>query len=389
MHELFEKLMDQINLPLELRQSQAFYGADIANVEVHTVSNLWHFYLSFPEILDVEDYKTLKGHLEEAFQNIARIKLTILPEDKSYTNKELNDYYHLVFQQDGCNVPSFSNIFEKYQFYIDQNDNKKYLITSDLANMSYFEDNYIPQMEAIYSDFGFSDIKIFTKVDHELSAQLAEDHRKQIEEATNQQVEQIQQQAINIANNKPAPKKEVKLKAGEVPTKLELGREIGPKEPVTQMVEINTEENRVIFEGYIFDVERKVTKNGKNLIIFKMTDYTSSFVVQRWERKDTDLLSFDLIKTGMWVKVRGNVVMNNFTRDLVLEAQDVVEVKHPVRQDLMPEGEKRVEFHAHTNMSTMDAIEPAGALVERAAKWGHKAIAITDHAGVQGFPRSL
>ncbi|OFI48617.1 PolC-type DNA polymerase III [Floricoccus tropicus] len=388
MHELFEKLMDQINLPLEIRQSQAFYGADIANVEVHTVSNLWHFYLSFPAILDVEDYKTLKGHLEEAFQNIARIKLTILPEDKSYTKKELNDYYHLVFQQDGCNVPSFSNIFEKYQFYIDQNDNKKYLITSDLANMSYFEDNYIPQMEAIYSDFGFSDIKIFTKVDHELSAQLAEDHRKQIEEATNQQVEQIQQQAINIANNKPAPKKEVKLKAGEVPTKLELGREIGPKEPVTQMVEINTEENRVIFEGYIFDVERKVTKNGKNLIIFKMTDYTSSFVVQRWERKDTDLLSFDLIKTGMWVKVRGNVVMNNFTRDLVLEAQDIVEVKHPARQDLMPEGEKRVEFHAHTNMSTMDAIEPAGALVERAAKWGHKAIAITDHAGVQGFPEA-
>jgi exonuclease, DNA polymerase III, epsilon subunit family len=72
-------------------------------------------------------------------------------------------------------------------------------------------------------------------------------------------------------------------------------------------------------------------------------------------------------------------------RDLTINAYDINAVNHPSRQDTA-EGEKRVELHLHSSMSTMDATNSIGDFAKQAAKWGHKAIAITDHSGVQGFP---
>ena len=142
------------------------------------------------------------------------------------------------------------------------------------------------------------------------------------------------------------------------------------KAEVTPMIDITTEENRIVFEGVVFDVEHKVTRTGRVLINFKMTDYTSSFSLQKWAKNEEEAQKFDMIKKNSWLRVRGNIEVNNFTRDLTMNAQDVQEVVHYERKDLMPEGERRVEFHAHTNMSTMDALPEVEELVAKAAKWG-------------------
>lgn len=90
----------------------------------------------------------------------------------------------------------------------------------------------------------------------------------------------------------------------------------------------------------------------------------------------------------MWVRAQGSIQNDTFVRDLVMIANDINEISKQGRQDKAPEGEKRVELHMHTPMSQMDAVTPTSALVAQAAKWGHKAVAITDHAGAQSFPEA-
>ncbi len=167
---------------------------------------------------------------------------------------------------------------------------------------------------------------------------------------------------------------------------LTIGRQISSKEEVKQMSTITEEERSVVIEGYIFDSEVRELRSGRKLLIFKMTDYTSSFSVKLFSSNETDEQNFELVKKGIWVRVRGSVQEDTFMRDLVVNARDVNQVTHPERKDTSPEGEKRVELHLHSNMSQMDATNNIADFVKQAAKWGHKAIALTDHAAAQGYP---
>ena len=71
-----------------------------------------------------------------------------------------------------------------------------------------------------------------------------------------------------------------------------------------------------------------MTRTGRVLINFKMTDYTSSFFNAKWVKNEEEAQKFDIIKKNSWLRVRGNVEMNNFTRDLTMNVQDVQEVVH-------------------------------------------------------------
>ena len=71
---------------------------------------------------------------------------------------------------------------------------------------------------------------------------------------------------------------------------------------------------------------------------------------QKFSNGEKDEQVFDAISVGSWLKVRGSIQEDTFVRDLVMNAQDIIEVKHTPRKDYAPEGEKRVELHVHSNM---------------------------------------
>lgn len=136
--------------------------------------------------------------------------------------------------------------------------------------------------------------------------------------------------------------------------------------------------------GDVFKTEIFETKTGRIILTFFITDYTSSIAVKCFLRdKDKDTV-LENVKKGLYCKVRGEATMDPYAKEVVIMARDINKLTKIERMDTAEE--KRVELHMHTTMSSMDAITSASKIVERAAKFGHKAVAITDHGVVQAFP---
>lgn len=144
---------------------------------------------------------------------------------------------------------------------------------------------------------------------------------------------------------------------------------------------------RVVIWGDVFDLEKRVTKSGdKNIFTIDITDYTGSTTVKVFNTIK-DSASVDTIKKGDTIAVMGDVEYDKYAGELVVNARSIGTAQKVKVTDKAEK--KRVELHLHTNMSQMDAVTSAGDLVNRAYKWGHKAVAITDHGVAQAFPDAM
>ena len=137
--------------------------------------------------------------------------------------------------------------------------------------------------------------------------------------------------------------------------------------------------------GKVFAFEcRETRRPGMWRLSFDMTDYTNSVTVQKnlTEKEAQGLES--AIKPGMWLCVQGKMEPTWDGKDIQLNPYHIQLAEHTGRQDTAPE--KRVELHLHTKMSNMDALTDTKEVVQQAIRWGHPAIAITDHGVAQSFP---
>lgn len=175
-------------------------------------------------------------------------------------------------------------------------------------------------------------------------------------------------------------------KKGEVADKNTImGRNINDES--IEIKDISETSGIICACGDIFKVNIIETKTGRIIITFYITDYTSSITVKCFPKpKDVEKM-MDEIKVGLFCKVRGEASYDTYAREVVVMARDIIKLKKIERMDTAQE--KRVELHLHTQMSAMDGISPASKLVERAAMWGHSAVAITDHGVVQAFPEAM
>lgn len=152
------------------------------------------------------------------------------------------------------------------------------------------------------------------------------------------------------------------------------------------MHEVSINSGRIAIKGRVIRVETKLTKSGKTLFDFDVTDLTHSISVKYFADDKTLPVMEENVKVGQWLVVYGEAQFDTFSKDLSIRARSIRKTSVDEKMDNAPE--KRVELHLHTQMSQMDALTPAKDLVQRAAKWGHPAVAITDHGVVQAYPEA-
>jgi len=143
----------------------------------------------------------------------------------------------------------------------------------------------------------------------------------------------------------------------------------------------------VVVRGEIMALDVKELKSKKILVAFYIADNKSAFSAKCFLSENQYKAVKDKLKDGNCIKIKGRVQYDNFKKENTIMINDISQAKMPSREDNA--HQKRVELHMHTKMSQMDGLTDVKTLVKQAIKWGHKAIAITDHGNVQAFPDAM
>ena len=167
---------------------------------------------------------------------------------------------------------------------------------------------------------------------------------------------------------------------------LVYGNEFEILEP-TPLADVPSVRNRSIFLGTIFEVTTKETRNGdKTSITIGISDGASATYLKKILPNEEVGWHKDL-KSGHHIAVMGKVQRDKFDNEPFIAPTGIMKISSVLRMDNAEK--KRVELHLHTNMSQMDALITPQEIIDTAIRWGHRAIAVTDHGNVQAYPEVM
>ncbi len=204
------------------------------------------------------------------------------------------------------------------------------------------------------------------------------------------------------ADKKEAPKKAEAPEKKEVKKNTEWKKSFKkiPEDPdiffgrafdgdLTPVNEIIDEIGEVVVQGKILSVESRDIRNEKVLVIFNITDFTDTVSGKLFLKAEQAPEVLDKLKKGAFIKLKGMALMDRYDRDISISSIVGMKTIGDFTSKRVDNSEKkRVELHAHTQMSDMDGVVDVKAMIKTAKGWGHKALAITDHGVAQAFPEA-
>ncbi len=158
------------------------------------------------------------------------------------------------------------------------------------------------------------------------------------------------------------------------------------EEEAMHIEDIIGEMGEVVIRGKILKLDTRDIKNEKTIVMFDVTDFTDTIGIKLFTKTEFVSTITAGLKPGGFIKIKGVATLDKFDHELTIGSiQGIKKITDftTTRMDTAPH--KRVELHCHTKMSDMDGVSEAKDIVKRAYKWGHRAIAITDHGVVQSF----
>ncbi|GAB7388254.1 PolC-type DNA polymerase III [Bacillaceae bacterium] len=371
----FELLLEQAELPREFTQAHMEEGV-LEKLEVSRQNRLWTFHLRFPALIPGDVLHAFCQRIKEKFAHIARIDFHIRYEKPPALQELVDGHWPHALTFIAREHQTVAAYLRQLEPVVTENGIRLFLsdeVTCEAVKRRKIEDKF----RAYFLKWCGMPVKVEFLVDdsqaryEEFLAQRKKEDETFVQEAL--QARETGAEKVENGDALPAAREE-----------LIIGYPIN-EEPV-EIRTIREEERRITVQGMVFDAETRELRSGRTLLAFKLTDFTDSIACKLFSREKEDRERFSRIKKGIWLKVRGSVQYDPFERELVFQANDINEIKPPERVDTAQE--KRVELHLHTPMSAMDACTPVSRLVEQAKKWGHPAIAITDHGVAQAFPEA-
>ena len=366
MDEKIEILLNKINMDKE--KYPYFSSCKLTKIRVHRKSATWEVFIDNNVALPLDVIKELEEKKMSLDENAKEI--TFIWNIENIDVNTYLSYYPFILEQ----VKDKLKVLEIYSDALKIEDGFLVLVAGTEAEKTRLEE-CLDKINELYKHLGYKfNIDIILRHEDNILEEIKQDL-----------VVKVKVRENNENNVKAEPKEKKYHREPKDPNSV-LGR--GIKEDPIKIKTLIGEDNNVVVEGYVFGTDYfESSKTDFKIITLKITDYSDSIYCKVFVRdaEEYQRLCKEL-KTGLWFKIRGYTKEDQFAKELVLNARDIIKIEKKENKIMDNAPKKRVELHCHTKMSQMDGVADDEALLKQALSWGHKAIAITDHNGVQAFP---
>lgn len=405
MQKEMDILLTQIKIPDDVKH--VFEEVQIERVQIFKSDKRMHFSLTFPYVFAADKLMLFIDLFEKTFSRISSfnrveydIKYTQQP-----TDLDLKQYFPYVIERVSKVSPFVRTLLSlKRQFEA----GGLHVFVASEKDKADIEMDYAHLIISTYAQFGLKLLQVLgivtadAKSDEQLMQEKA-DYLRRITPPPAVEAQAIAQApapATNGNSNGNFDKFKNQRRSGGRRKAPELKEDGFGPEPIADPILCHDvfvegdEVKDVVMEGYIFGSEvRDIrTKDGREFTILeaKFTDYSDSMYLSMFVRGEEMKQHIPkILGKGNWVRVGGKVKFDDFKKEVTMSIENAKRIDSPEEEARMDTAkEKRVELHLHTKMSAMDGVTHISDYIATAAKWGHKALALTDHGVVQAIPEA-